>query len=157
MSDRDTADIARATTTVAAPPDRAFAAFTDALGRWWPREFTWSQDVLEGIGLETHQGGLCFEHGPHGFTINWGRVLQWEPPRRLVLAWQITPERAPEPNPAKASEVEVRFTECDSGATRVELVHTGFDRHGEGGADYRAAMADQGWPYLLECYAAAFS
>jgi uncharacterized protein YndB with AHSA1/START domain len=151
------ADAVRATVSVPAPRDRAFAVFTDGLGTWWPPEFTWSQDVLDTIGIEPRAGGLCFEIGPHGFRIDWGRVLTWEPPERLAFSWQIGPQRVPEPNPEKASEVEVRFVDDGPWGTRVELRHSRFDRHGEGGDDYRAAMAEQGWPYLLERYAGAVS
>jgi hypothetical protein len=31
---------------------QAFARFTDGLGDWWPREYTWSQDRLEAMGSE---------------------------------------------------------------------------------------------------------
>jgi len=149
------ADTAQATVTVPAPLDRAFAVFTEGLGTWWPAEFTWSQDVLDSIGMELRAGGLCFERGPYGFRIDWGRVLTWEPPRQLVFSWQISPERVPEPNPARSSEVEVRFTELGRATTQVTLTHSRFDRHGDGGAHYRAMMADQGWPYILARYAAA--
>jgi uncharacterized protein YndB with AHSA1/START domain len=94
--------------TVPVPVESAFTTFVD-LTRWWPREYTWAADVLEDIGIEPRQGGHCFERGPYGFTCHWGRVLAWEPPTRLVFIWQIAPDRVPEPNPAKASEVEVRF------------------------------------------------
>lgn len=142
--------------TVPVAPDRAFAAFAD-LGSWWPPEFTWSQDVLDAIGMDSRTGGLLFERGPHGFTVHWGRVLAWEPPDRLAFTWQISPERVPEPNPAKASTVDVRFAADGAGTTRVEVAHAHFDRHGDGGDGYRAAMAGQGWPYALERYAAALS
>src|SRR5207249_4382245 len=36
-----------ASVTVPAPPEQAFAAFTERFGDWWPREYTWSHDVLE--------------------------------------------------------------------------------------------------------------
>jgi uncharacterized protein YndB with AHSA1/START domain len=155
MTDRETRATARATVSVPTPPDRAFATFTDGPGTWWPPEFTWSRDVLADIGIEPRAGGLCTEHGPHGFRIDWGRVLRWEPPRRLVLSWQISPERVPEPDPAKASQIEVTFVDQGPAGTEVRLVHSCFDRHGEGGDGYRAAMAEQGWPYILERYAAA--
>ena len=145
----------RHSVTVDASPERAFRVFTEELGSWWPPEYSWSQDVLEQMWMEPRQGGLVTELGPHGFRSDWGRVLAWDPPQRLVFAWQISPRREPEPNPAKASEVEVRFTAGDGG-TNVELEHRAFERHGEGAAEYERALgSEQGWPFLLERFAAA--
>ena len=90
----------RRSVTVGLPVDQAFAAFAD-LARWWPREYTWAGDTLEDIGIGPREGGFCFERGPHGFTCHWGRVLVWDPPARLVLAWQIAPDRAPSPTPPR--------------------------------------------------------
>jgi uncharacterized protein YndB with AHSA1/START domain len=141
---------------VPAPTTHAFTIFTDGLATWWPREFTWAADVLVTIAIEAHAGGRCFERGPHSFTCDWGRVLVWEPPHRLVISWQVSPRREPEPNPAKASEVEVRFVSEGSATTRVEFEHRHLSRHGEGSNDYRAALdAAQGWTYILDCYARA--
>jgi len=141
---------------VGAGADRAFEVFVDELASWWPPEYSWSQDVLEDIGIEPHEGGLCFERGPHGFRCDWGRVLDWDPPRRVVIAWQISPRREPEPNPAKASKVEVRFEDDGADGTRVELEHRGFERHGEGGAEYARMLGSaQGWPLLLGRFVAA--
>lgn len=158
MSEQTTAGPIQLTVTVAAPAERAFAVFVDDLATWWPKEYTWSQEVLETIAIEPGEGGRCFERGPHGFECDWGRVLVWEPPRRLVFSWQIGPDRVPEPNPARASEVEVRFTPAGESATRVELEHRGFGRHGEGAEPYREGMGSpEGWPLLLERYAAVAS
>jgi uncharacterized protein YndB with AHSA1/START domain len=144
-----------AAVVVEVPPERAFEVFASELASWWPPQYTWSQEVLEDIGIEPYEGGMCFERGPHGFRCDWGRVLAWEPPRRLVFAWQISPGREPVPNPAKASEVEVRFDSADSGAAGVRLEHRAFERHG-GGADYaRMLRAAEGWPFLLDRFAAA--
>jgi uncharacterized protein YndB with AHSA1/START domain len=144
----------RQSVTVGVSVEQAFAAFAD-LARWWPREYTWAGDTLEGIGIEPREGGFCFERGPHGFTCHWGRVLAWDPPARLVLTWQIAPDRAPEPNPAKASEVEVRFDPAGPTGTRVDLEHRAFPRQGEAGDPYRQALASpQGWPLILARYAA---
>ena len=145
--------VARSTVTVPRSPERAFVAFVDGFGEWWPPEYTWSQRTLEAIGIEPRRGGLCFERGPHGFRLDWGRVLAWEPPSRLVFSWQIGPARVPEPDPERAGEVEVRF-EPDGDGTSVELVHSGFERHGDGAEAYRAAMdSAQGWDYILGRYA----
>jgi uncharacterized protein YndB with AHSA1/START domain len=144
-----------ASVTVPAPPDRAFAVFTERFGTWWPREYTWSHDVLEEIGIESGAGGICFERGPHGLRCDWGRVLVWDPPARLAFTWQISPERVPVPDPSRASEVAVRFMAEGSG-TCVQLQHRGFERHGEGGTEYAKGMgSDEGWPLLLERYADA--
>jgi uncharacterized protein YndB with AHSA1/START domain len=140
--------------TVPVLADQAFAAFTD-LARWWPPQYTWAADTLEDIGIEPREGGHCYERGPHGFTCHWGTVLTWHPPTRLEFAWQIAPDRVPEPNPAKASEVEVTFRPTGPSTTRVELEHRAFTHHGDAGDTYRQAMASpQGWPFILDRYAA---
>jgi uncharacterized protein YndB with AHSA1/START domain len=142
--------------TVPAAPDRAFAAFAD-LNDWWPPEYTWSADTLRTIAIDPHEGGACFELGPYGFRCDWGRVLAWEPPGRLVFTWQIGPGREPVPDPEMASEVEVRVTPEGDGS-RVELEHRGFERHGDGADGYAAALgSEQGWPYILGRYAARLS
>jgi uncharacterized protein YndB with AHSA1/START domain len=136
--------------------DDAFATFIDRFSAWWPRESSWSGDVLESMTLDPRPGGLLSEHGPHGFRLDWGRIIAWEPPHRLVFTWQLASDRTPEPNPARASEVEVRFVADGASRTRVELEHRAFDRHGDGAEAYRDGMASaDGWPRILEAYAAA--
>ena len=145
----------RRATTVAAPVERAFAAFVERMGAWWPREYTWSEDALSAVVVEPRQGGRWYERAGDGREAEWGRVLAWEPPRHVVLTWQIRPDRAPEPDPAKASEVDVRFTPDGAASTRVEVEHRAFARHGEGAKAYRAGMdSEAGWPRLLALYAA---
>lgn len=149
--------VARASVTVDLATDRAFALFTQGLDRWWPRENSFSGAQVPEIGMTLEAG--WFERTDSGQTISWGGVRAWEPPQRLVLAWQISPATrpwSPEPDPAKASEVEVRFTPVEPGRTLVEVEHRDFGRHGPAGADMAAAMASpMGWPALLEAYRAA--
>jgi uncharacterized protein YndB with AHSA1/START domain len=134
----------------------AFRLFAEGFDAWWPREYTWSQQALEGIGLEPRAGGRCTERGPKGFRCDWGRVLEWSPPARLVLSWQIGAQRQPQPNPEHASTIEVVFRPEGSRATRVCVEHRELWRHGEGAAGYRAAMAsEQGWKFILQRYAQA--
>jgi uncharacterized protein YndB with AHSA1/START domain len=146
----------RITVSVPWAPAEAFRRFAGELGRWWPREYTWGGAALEAIGIEPRAGGLCSERGPHGFRCDWGRVLTWEPPERLVFTWQISPHREPVPDSARASVVAVRFVpRGEDGGTEVTLEHAEFERHGAGAADYRAALASpQGWPYILGRFAA---
>jgi uncharacterized protein YndB with AHSA1/START domain len=151
-------DAIRAAVVVPLAPEQAFRLFAPGLASWWPREYTWGQEALETIAIEPHEGGFCYERGPHGFRSDWGRVLAWEPPKRLRFTWQIGPGREPLPDPARASEVQVTFVGEEADATRVELEHREFERHGEGGGGYRAALgSEQGWPYILDRYAAAAS
>lgn len=135
-------------------PEHAFTRFTEKMGVWWPVDLTWSGDGLEGIGIEPGVGGRAWERGPAGRTLVWGRVLAWEPPHRLVLAWLISPNREVIADPAQASEIEVRFDPIGPARTRVMVEHRGFERHGADGAGYREAMAmPQGWDRILTAYA----
>jgi uncharacterized protein YndB with AHSA1/START domain len=147
------------TSTVVVPLtiDRAFALFSD-LDRWWPMEHTRAPVVDQEIVIEPHAGGFCYERGANGFRCDWGRVLVFEPPRRLVLAWQITAAREPRADPEKSSTIEVRLVPDGAQRTRVTLTHRDFDRHGPDAAEYRALMASaNGWPFILGRYAAVAS
>jgi uncharacterized protein YndB with AHSA1/START domain len=137
--------------TVDAPPDRAFAVFTTGMSTWWPME---SHHIGENLAVEVviepRAGGRWFERAADGSECDWGRVLTWDPPRRLVFTWQIGPGREPVPDPDRASEVEVRFRD-----ERVELTHRGFERHGPSGGDYRKALSSpEGWPMMLNRFKA---
>lgn len=158
MAEQDPIESIQRTYSVQVSVERAFDAFTDELATWWPPEYTWSKDTLDTIAIEPKEGGRCFERGPHGFECDWGRVLTWDPPDRLVFTWQISPTRVPEPNPDKASEVEVQFEAEDAETTRVTFEHRGFANHGDGSVEYREAMASpHGWDYILERYRRALT
>jgi uncharacterized protein YndB with AHSA1/START domain len=145
----------RITLRLPVPTTDAFATFTERMAAWWPPSATWSGESLESIGIEGHLGGFCFERGPHGMRLDWGRVMAWEPPHRLQFSWQIGSDRTPVPSPARASEVEIRF-EPDGAGSLVTLEHRGFERHAGDGIAYRDAMASaSGWPAILERFRAA--
>ncbi|WP_091603835.1 SRPBCC family protein [Micromonospora mirobrigensis] len=145
----------RTTLLAPAPAERAFAVFTGAMKDWWVHEYTWSGPrALAELGMEPRAGGLLYEIGPYGFRSDWGRVLTWDPPRRLVFTWQIGPDRVPLPDPALASEVEVRFEPEGEGRTRVVVEHRHFDRHGAAAEGYRQALT-AGWHELLSRYLAS--
>jgi uncharacterized protein YndB with AHSA1/START domain len=105
--------------------------------------------------IEGRAGGRCYSEQVDGTDCDWGQVLVWEPPRRFVLAWQITHTFGYEPDLAKSSEVEVRFTPVAGGSTRVDLEHRHFERHGAGAAAMRTAVdAPNGWTTILQLYVA---
>jgi uncharacterized protein YndB with AHSA1/START domain len=83
-------------------------------------------------------------------------VLVFEPPTKLVLGWHLNERWEYVPDPASASEIEVRFVP-DGKGTRVELEHRALERHGAGAQEVAAAIgSDGGWSGLLERYRAAF-
>jgi uncharacterized protein YndB with AHSA1/START domain len=146
----------RRSVTVEATPERAFEVFTAGFATWWPIESHHIGDAMAvDVVIEPRAGGRWFERGADGNECLWGFVTHWEPTSRVVLAWHLTPEYAFDPDPARASEVEVRFTAQDAG-TLVELEHRGFERRADGGALTREKVsAEGGWGELLENYAKA--
>ena len=81
-------------------------------------------------------------------------ITAFEPPDRLTLAWHLDVSWQYDPDPAHASEVEVRFIAEGPSRTRVELEHRGFERHGASAdAVHGGVDSPQGWSYCLDLYA----
>jgi uncharacterized protein YndB with AHSA1/START domain len=135
---------------------RAFEVFTEGFDSWWPRSHhIGNAPMTKGI-IEGRTGGRCYNEQVDGTECDWGTVQAWEPPYRLVLAWQISPQWTYEPDLEKASEVEVTFTPQDDGSTLVELEHRHFERHGEGFEKMREGVgAPGGWGSMLQLYGTA--
>jgi uncharacterized protein YndB with AHSA1/START domain len=78
-------------------------------------------------------------------------VIDWQPPARLVLAWQLSGEW--KFDPALVTEVEVRFVAESTGVTRVELEHRNLERMGDKAAQVRGMVdAPGGWTAILESF-----
>jgi uncharacterized protein YndB with AHSA1/START domain len=156
MIEQATTATIRRTVTVQAPPERAFEVFTAGFSSWWPIEShhigaTMAVEVV----IEPFAGGRWFERDADGHECDWGFVTEWEPPRRVLLAWHLTTEYEFDPDPARATEVEVRFTPQDGG-TLVELEHRGFERNAGGAVIREKVGAEGGWGELLELFAKSF-
>ncbi len=109
------------------PPRRAaFEVFTADFDSWWPRTHHIGTSPMTKAIIEERVGGRCYSQQEDGTDCPWGQVLAWEPPHRLVIAWQITAQWGFEPDLSRASEVEVRFIDAGGGQTRVELEHRNF-------------------------------
>jgi uncharacterized protein YndB with AHSA1/START domain len=78
--------------TVEAPLDRAFRVFTASMGAWWPKSHHIGKSALADCVIEPRVDGRWYEVDDDGSTCDWGKVLAWDPPRRLVLAWQLNQE-----------------------------------------------------------------
>ena len=143
-------------TVVQAPIERAFHVFTEGMPDWWPRDHHILEGELAEMVFEPRVGGGITDHGVDGNRCTWARILTYEPPHRLVFSWDITAQWKHEPDPERASEVEVRFVEEGPGRTRVELEHRELQRHGEGWEGMRDAVGSpRGWPGVWEAYVPA--
>ena len=90
--------------------------------------------------------------GIDGSECDWGRVLAWEPPSRVVLGWEITADWRHDA--ALQTEVEVRFLRDGTG-TRVELEHRRLERYGDKALEMRGIFdSESGWSGLLESFGA---
>ena len=81
---------------------------------------------------------------------NGGRFLAWDPPRRLVLAWQLN--EAFQYDSMLVTEVEVTFTLLGPKQTRVDFEHRNLERFGAAAERLRGEMGT-GWGEILESYA----
>jgi uncharacterized protein YndB with AHSA1/START domain len=133
--------IVRKSVTVNVPAERAFAAFTDEIGQWWPLDkgFSFGGDLAKDMFMEGKEGGRLYERFSDGNEFLYGNVLAYEPPSRVVFTWPHDGE--------PKTEVEVRFTE-EGGSTRVDLEHRGFERLGDE-AKKAFGEYDQGWVEVL--------
>jgi uncharacterized protein YndB with AHSA1/START domain len=148
--------IVRRTVTVEAPRDRAFEVFTAQFGNWWPKQFSIGEADMADFVIEPKVGGRWYELGVDGKECETGRVLAFDPPARIVVAWQLNASWQIDPDPDHASEFEVRFVSEGPNLTRVELEHRGFERHGvEAGGVYGGVNDAQGWTFVLDLYAKA--
>lgn len=149
----ETPDVVRRTITVPVSPERAFEVFAEQFGSWFPKEYHIGSAEPADFVVEPRSGGRWYELGVDGTECDTGRVLAYEPPTRLVLAWHLDAKWQYDPDPTHASEVEVRFTPEGERRTRVVLEHRGFERHGAGGPIVRDSVdAPQGWDFCLARY-----
>ena len=153
MADPATDAPVRKSITVATSVEHAFRVFTEDLDSWWPRTHHIGKAPMKKALIERRSGGRCYFEQQDGTECDWGRVLVWDPPRRLVLAWQVTHVWGYEPDLARSSEVEVRFTPEQDGSTRVDLEHRNLQRHGSGFETMRTAVdSPNGWSGLLRLF-----
>jgi uncharacterized protein YndB with AHSA1/START domain len=141
----------RHSVTVDCPVDHAFATFTERIADWWPLATHSIERYESGTAAGTvvfqgGAGGQVYERTTAGEELKWADVVAFDPPHRLVLAWN--PQREQD---RPQTEIEVTFTE-EGDKTRVDLEHRGWERLGDEAADARESY-DTGWPPVLAAYA----
>ncbi len=140
---------------VDAPQAHAFAVFTEQQGSWWPlATHHIGKAVAQTAVVEPRAGGRWFERGVDGSECDWGHVLVWEPPHRVVLGWEIDAEWRNDPS--LKTEVEVRFVPVGPHSTRVELEHRHLESYAGKAEHMRAGLdSEGGWTQILKLFAAA--
>jgi uncharacterized protein YndB with AHSA1/START domain len=139
--------------SVKAPPDVAWRVFTEKIGAWWPLDNykIGKANAVDAV-IEPREGGRWYERGDDGTSCDWGRVLAWEPPARLVLSWDISADWQPDPN--LKTEIEIKFIPEGQDGTRVELEHRHLDRYGARRDEMRQIFDTSGdWGRLLQMFA----
>ncbi len=137
-------------------PAKAFELFTSRMGTWWPMathsraatEFEDDDVQAVGVEFEARAGGQVLERMSDGRVVPWAEIVEWDPPRRFVMAWK------PHPRPQPPTEVEVRFTDHGASGTLVELEHRAWERLSEPIAPELYASYAGGWVTTLEAFAA---
>ena len=81
---------------VQAPLERSFRVFVERCHDWWPLEHRLGETDRIAVVLEPRAGGRWYERTKDGRENEWGRVLDWQPPDRVSLSWQIGLGFAPE-------------------------------------------------------------
>ena len=119
MSESLVIEVVRKVVTVNCAVEEAFRVFTADATSWWPAATHSIRETIQDVVFEPEVGGEVYEVSTSGEKGHWATVTAWEPPTRLVLAWNIL-ER-----PGEQTEVEVRFSPAGRG-TRVELEHRGW-------------------------------
>jgi uncharacterized protein YndB with AHSA1/START domain len=145
----------RQSVVVETTQERAFEVFTSRLADWWPLEthVIGGKPVAAAV-IEPRAGGRWYERSADGRESDWGRVLAWEPPSRVVLSWQISADW--QADTSIDTEVEVRFTAEDARRTRVDLEHRGLEAFGARAQEMRETFeSGGGWPLLLGRFEAA--
>ena len=146
----------RKTAVVAVSVERAFQIFTEEMSTWWPLASKHIGKVdAKSVVMEPFVGGRWFERGVDGSECDWGVVRTWDPPRRLVLSWEISSDWRHDRS--IQTEVEVRFS-TEGASTRVELEHRLLHYYGEKAAQMRGIFdSEQGWQGLLDAFSARAS
>ena len=137
---------------VKASRQKAFDTFVGKMGGWWLKTHSLLGSPQKDVVIEPRAGGRWYEVGEDGSERSWGKVLAWDAPERVVLAWQLNAEWTYDED--FETTVEVRFTE-DGEHTIVDFEHRDLERFGEKAeavrGDYETGM-DGGWGELLAGY-----
>lgn len=118
-------DVASVSVRVDVSPEDAFDVFTNEIDLWWKQgpRFRIAGRRRGQLFIEGGPGGRLFETfelSTGTRTIEVGKVLEWDPPRRLTLEW-----RGVNFKPHEKTLVAVSFEPSGTG-TLVTVRHSGW-------------------------------
>jgi uncharacterized protein YndB with AHSA1/START domain len=146
--------LVRKSMVVNAPASHVFTVFTERQDTWWPHAHHIGSCAEFTAIVEPRVGGRWYERGKDGSECNWGKVLAWEPPKRLVMTWDINSEW--KYDPTLATEVELKFIAEAPERTRVELEHRKLEHYGDKAEMMRALFdGPEAWEGMLKLFAKA--
>lgn len=136
---------------VALPQDRAFELFATRMTEFWPKDHSIGASELAEVVIEPRSGGRWFERGVDGSECQWGEVAVWEPPRKVLLLWQIGADW--QFDPKFETEIAVTFIEDGPDRSRLELRHCNLQRYGDNAEKMRAVFDEPGgWTGTLGAF-----
>ncbi len=130
--------VIRKTIRVRRSPEEVYYAFTACIHEWWPQAYNWGEGGR--MVLEAAVGGRVLQRFPDGTEIVIGAVYAAESPTRLGFTWKWPEWQA-------HTDVEVHFHGEGEG-TRIELVHSGWERLGDLAQDWMTDYS-RGWDEVL--------
>ena len=99
----------------------AFDVFVSRIALWWPLDghavSAAAGKAALGVTIEPEIGGAVYETMHDGQRADWGKVLDFEPGRKLAMTWH------PGNNAGNATRVDVEFEALGSNRTAVTLTH----------------------------------
>ncbi len=139
---------------IAAPKEHVFNVFTQGIDSWWPRAHHIGTSPMKQCIIEPRLGGRWYAISEDDTQCDTGKVLLWDPPNRIILAWQLT--AAWQFDPDFVTEVEVNFTSEGPNSTRVDLEHRDLERFGDIAAKLRESVdSEGGWQLIMQNFAEA--
>ena len=158
MSTPAAADVVQHEIVVEAPIERAFSVFTEDFGSFKPREHNLLAVEIAETVFEPRVGGHLYDRGVDGSECRWARVLAYEPPDRVVISWDISPQWQIETDPERparsrcASSPRRRSAPASSSSTATSTATATAGKAVRDGVD-----SDGGWPLYLQRYAEALT
>jgi uncharacterized protein YndB with AHSA1/START domain len=137
---------------IQAPREHVFKVFTQGIDRWWPRQHHIGKTPPTKFIIEPTLGGRWYATHEDGSETNTGRVLEWDPPQRIVLSWQLKGDWSYDPD--FVTRVVVDFTEQGPRTTVVDFEHRDLEKYGDGADEVRKGIdSPQGWGMIFALFA----